>query len=371
VSVPQCTESINGTDEGLIFELLAEVLNESFMTELAKEFSTDRERGADDASTDSALVGKRFIVIGASHASRLANALEELGATIVDISVPGWKITESSVDNMKSELSSVLSEEFSGETFIIYQLYDNSMYWSCDEEGIRSLPVKSGDNKYHIPGRVVFVEREKFKELFLLSLSLLRAGQNHTKILLSPLMRYVSSGCCTNASHMINRREKNFAGSMGKALGEVGEWLQDFAFTRRIRNFAVLCPNQLCQGEGDIADRANAVKNMWSDPVHLTSEGYQRLAENLINRMLEVKLSRATEAKSATEDRIPDRAAMRPRWVTENDSSVRRSYEGGGLRGGSRGGHRGRGGFRGRGRGPRASRGSKLFPYQKNRQQPY
>jgi hypothetical protein len=181
----------------------------------------------------------------------------------------------------------------------------------------------------------VFVEREKFKELFLLSLSLLRAGQNHTKILLSPLMRFVSSGCCTNASHMINRREKNFAGSMGKALGEVGEWLQDFAFTRRIRNFAVLCPNQLCQGEGDIADRANAVKNMWSDPVHLTAEGYQRLAENLINKLLEVKLSRATEAKSATEARIPDRAATRPRWVTENDSSVRHSCEEGGFREGS------------------------------------
>jgi hypothetical protein len=170
---------------------------------------------------------------------------------------------------------------------------------------------------------------------------------------------------------MINRREKNFAGSMGKALGEVGEWLQDFAFTRRIRNFAVLCPNQLCQGEGDIADRANAVKNMWSDPIHLTTEGYQRLAENLINKLLEVKLSRATEAKSVTEARILDRAAMRPRWVTENDSSVRRSYEEGGLRGGPRGGRRGRGGFRGHGRGPRASRGAKLFPYKKSRQLPY
>jgi hypothetical protein len=127
VSVPQCTEPINDTDEGLIFELLAEVLNESFMTELAKEFNTDRERGADEAGTDSALDGKRFILIGASHASRLANALEELGATILDISVPGWKITESSVEDMKGELSSVLGEEFSGETFIIYQLYDNSM----------------------------------------------------------------------------------------------------------------------------------------------------------------------------------------------------------------------------------------------------
>jgi hypothetical protein len=133
----------------------------------------------------------------------------------------------------------------------------------------------------------------------------------------------------------------------------------------------VLCPNQLCQGEGDIADRANAVKNMWSDPIHLTTEGYQRLAENLINKLLEVKLSRATEAKSVTEARILDRAAMRPRWVTENDSSVRRSYEEGGLRGGPRGGRRGRGGFRGHGRGPRASRGAKLFPYKKSRQLPY
>jgi hypothetical protein len=341
------------------------------MTELAKEFNTSREHGADESGTDSELEGKRFIIIGASHASRLANALEELGATIVDISVPGWKISESSVEDMKGELSSVLGEEFSGETFIIYQLYDNSMYWSCDEDGHRSLPVKSGDNKYHIPGRVVFVEREKFKELFLLSLPLLRAGQNHTKILLSPLMRYVSSGCCTNASHMTNRREKTLQVPWEERWVRWGLWLQDFAFTRRIRNFAVLCPNQLCQGEGDITDRAIAVKNMWSDPVHLTVEGYQKLAENLISKMLEVKLSRATEAKSATEARIPDRASMRPKWVTENDSSVQSSYEEGGLRGGWRGGRRGRGSFRGHNRGSRGSRGAKLFPYKKNRQQPY
>jgi hypothetical protein len=106
------------------------------------------------------------------------------------------------------------------------------MYWQCDVDGTRSLPAKGDGNQYHILDRLVYIERAGFKELFMLALPLLRAGLNHTKVILSPLMRYVTSSCCANAGHMTNRREKSFPAAMGLALGEVKEWLQDFTFTR-------------------------------------------------------------------------------------------------------------------------------------------
>jgi hypothetical protein len=319
------------------------------MTDLALELSTSRDNACTgDDSSDAALAGKRFIVVGASHGMRLASALEDMGACIVDISVPGWRISADAVESMKAELASVLQEEFSGETYVIYQLFDNSMFWSCGADGERSLPVKAGDNQYHILGRLVYIERAAMKELFMLALPLLRAGLNHTKVLLSPLMRYVTSSCCQAASHMTNRREKNFAANMGKALGEVRVHIQDLAFTRRIRNFVVMCPNTLLQGEGEIEDTAASIKRLWAGPVHLNKEGYDLMATNLLESVLEAKLSRPI-VETPTAGAVPDRAKQRKKWVTENDSSVRRLYEDGGQRGNTRGGRRGYRGHRGRG----------------------
>jgi hypothetical protein len=232
-SVPTTIEPLSEVDEKNIFEMLAQSLNANFMTDLALEVSTSRfNSDTGDMCTDSALAGKRFVIVGASHGMRIASALEEMGACIVDISVPGWRVSADSVEALKAELSSVLSEDFNGETYIVYQLFDNSMYWQCDVDGTRSLPAKGDGNQYHILDRLVYIERAGFKELFMLALPLLRAGLNHTKVILSPLMRYVTSSCCANAGHMTNRREKSFPAAMGLALGEVKEWLQDFTFTR-------------------------------------------------------------------------------------------------------------------------------------------
>jgi hypothetical protein len=373
ISVPTTIEPVSEVDEKNIFEMLAQSLNANFMTDLALELSTTRfNSGTDDMCTDSALAGKRFVIVGASHGMRLASALEDMGASIVDISVPGWRVSADGVEALKMELSTILSEEFSGETYIIYQLFDNSMYWQCDAEGNRSLPVKGPDNQYHIHGRLVYIERANFKELFMLVLPLLRAGLNHNKVLLSPLMRYVTSSCCNNVGHMVNRREKTFAAAMGLALGEVKEWLQDFTFTRRIRNFTVLCSNNLLQGDGNLEDNAANIKRYWSGPVHLNSEGYGQLAEHLLGSVLEAKLLRPTSEVKKPAAPVHDRAKLRKSWVNQNDSAVHRKYEEDDLhsiRGGR--GHGGRGGLRrycGRGRG--GQRGGYKSHY-KPRNHPY
>jgi hypothetical protein len=81
---------------------------------------------------------------------------------------------------MVAQLKNVLHEEYNGETVIIYQLFDNSCYMSCDEEGNRWLPIKGRDNAYHVPGRLVFAGRDDFRGLFTTVLPLLRTGLDNT-----------------------------------------------------------------------------------------------------------------------------------------------------------------------------------------------
>jgi hypothetical protein len=49
------------------------------------------------------------------------------------------------VQRMIVQLNCVLDEEYTGETIIIFQLYDNGVFLSCDEDGNRALPVKHRD----------------------------------------------------------------------------------------------------------------------------------------------------------------------------------------------------------------------------------
>jgi hypothetical protein len=363
--LPLRLEPVSVTDEKNIFEMFAQVMNENFMTDLALEISVCRDAvSADEEALDPAIANKRIVVVGASHGMRLASAMEEMGANIVDISVPGWKVTAEAVEAMRTELVSVLEEKYDGETIIIFQLFDNNMYLACDADGNRSMPVKMDDSLYHVPGRLVFIDRDSFKELFLLTLPLLRAGQHHTKILLTPLMRFVKNPCCNNASHITNRKDKTLAIKMGEAIGEVKEWLQDFAFTRRIRNFAILCPNTLLQGDSEIEDGAAKIKQFWTaGPVHMNQDGYACLASNLVDNLLDVKLKRPMEAKTDSgARRIPDRAATREDWVHGSDSSVHRQY-------GDARDIRGRSNWRGRNggwRGHRGGRGRGKFFYKRN-----
>jgi hypothetical protein len=185
--------------------------------------------------------------------------MEDAGALVVDISIPGWRIRAKAVEAMIGDLNAILDENFTGDTCIIYQLFDNNTYLSFDVSGTRALPVKLDNNRYHVPGRLVFLERTG-KELFMLALPLLQAGGNNTNIMLSPLMRYVNSSCCSNSSHLTNRKERKLSTAMGEAIREIKEWISDFAFTRRIRNFAVLCPNNLLQEGNNLEEAAKSMR---------------------------------------------------------------------------------------------------------------
>jgi hypothetical protein len=213
---------------------------------------------------------------------------------------------------------------------------------------------------YHVPGRLVFASRDEFRGLFTTVLPLLRAGLDNTKVLLSPLMRYIVQKCCEDDSHIINKGHSNYGTNMGTALGEMSEWLRDLAFTRRVRNFIVMCPNEILGDEGSIKAGTRRVTAFWKDgPVHLTQEGYSALATSNLAR----KVDTDKQVMSyATKQRLEDRTVRRQNWITSNDSSVQRRYEAeeerpqwpqrGRGRGGRRGGgggrksHRGRGQFR-------------------------
>jgi hypothetical protein len=189
-------------------------------------------------------------------------------------------------------------------------------------------------------------------------------------------MRYALESCCKDVSHIINRSDPNFGANLGTVLSNIKDWPQDLAFTRRIRNFAVLCPTEVMQ-------RAEVQRSgcFWiQGPVHMNTEGYRFLGVALLEQFADVKLSRKVEPKTTNvnKQRLPDRAATRMSWVGGNDSAVHKVYDqpqhgsdnrGGGAHGSNRGRGRGGGYQSWRGRGRVSSKQSNFF-FGSNRNKP-
>jgi hypothetical protein len=100
---------------------------------------SDQESDIDD---EAAL---HLIVVGGSHAARMAEAADRLGISHTDLARPGLRITESSMESVAAELREAVASSTGSRTIVIYHIFDNNVYFAAGEDGSRQLPVKIGD----------------------------------------------------------------------------------------------------------------------------------------------------------------------------------------------------------------------------------
>jgi hypothetical protein len=94
------------------------------------------------------------------------------------------------------------------------------------------------------------------------------------------LLRYVRKPCCGNEQHVTNKQEAGYVTGQGATLGDMTSWLNNLAFTRRIRNYTVVNPNELLGSEDSMEQRVEDIHRYYQeDPVHMTLEGYQDLSK--------------------------------------------------------------------------------------------
>jgi hypothetical protein len=84
-----------------LLDCLRDKLNEKFLTDLSPICWTLDEQDEEAAPCNDK---NCYIFIGASHAGRMAEALEKLGHTVVDLSEPGWRPSEFNVETVCNTL---------------------------------------------------------------------------------------------------------------------------------------------------------------------------------------------------------------------------------------------------------------------------
>jgi hypothetical protein len=85
-------------------------------------------------------------------------------------------LTKSSVDDLVPKIQDCIRKA-TKRTVVIYHIYDNSVFFSAQDDGSRSLPVRdAADGKYHVPGDMIIADHPIIKNLVNNFIPLFRAG---------------------------------------------------------------------------------------------------------------------------------------------------------------------------------------------------
>jgi hypothetical protein len=82
-----------------------------------------------------------IILAGASNLASLKPVFESNGAVVIDLTKPGWMITEANVEALRNEISALSNME---DAAIIFDLFGNSSYRFQHVDGTLVLPIRVG-----------------------------------------------------------------------------------------------------------------------------------------------------------------------------------------------------------------------------------
>jgi uncharacterized membrane protein YgcG len=293
---------------------------------------------------------RKYLLIGSSHAGKLGTALRKMGHQAEVVYESGWRVNRASIEHMFEEIQKKL--EKGHVDMIVFCVLDNSVYFGLDENGSTVQPQRDEEGKYHVAGDLILCSKTAQHALFKALKPIIDQGKRKNCILVAPLPRYVSSGCCDAADHMPNRREPDFAFRLRQDLKEAAENLRDFLFTGGLKQVKVLDPQVSWRGTDD--------EEIWGeDPVHPTAVGYEKLAEGVEAICTGLESGGKKRARSNSYETGDGPSGLQ--HSSRQRLSADGYYRGGGTGGGhGHGGHnphtRGRGGG-GRSGGNRAARG--------------
>ena len=232
----------------------------------------------------------KIIIIGASHGKRLYSALSKRNIDCIDLTIPGWAPTAENIEALLvkiSELGIVVEN-----CYVVLDVLSNIVFRFEQYDGSLSLPFKS-NGVYHMGGKVMVCSREiilntlsSTKELFL--------KFPGTKIVTLPIPRFLFAPCCARKGHCAYAGSPSLiAATLESTLG-LRKHIQDGLIKAGITNFVV--PDllqQVLNEKSDIKVMGNNLKALTSqDNVHLTPEGYNKIADVIIN-VIEDKKSAA------------------------------------------------------------------------------
>jgi len=213
--------------------------------------------------------GRNFIVVGASHANRVADALMSEGHTVFNLAVPGWRVSDDVVADRLLEMCKLLEHLPESQTTVVYvSCLDNSLFMMSDWRGAVALPIKLSDRRYHVIGELVYKNSKEIFDLLESVWPLLLPNKNINRIWVGSLPRYLHNRCCSARNHLINQTKSSYISDMLSYVTRTDSCVKALA---EIQNVPLkLLPTS------SIFDFSQ--KDIFADAVHLKDRFYHMMA---------------------------------------------------------------------------------------------
>ena len=213
--------------------------------------------------------------------------MRSFGDSINSLASSSWRLTEDNVLATAKSLAEAVKKNL--DATVIYQLFDSSAYFASSAPGELALPKRGEDGNYHVASELTLADWSTFRKIFYVSIPLLRAGGDNKKLILSPLPRFSTAKCCQDTGHITNFGKKGYGNSMGSKLADIHSWIDDFTRGKGIKNYEVICPATTIMMGDDVSKKDLAA--FWgADPVHLTPIEYEKLGEQLSEKVAANKM---------------------------------------------------------------------------------
>jgi hypothetical protein len=213
-------------------------------------------------------------------------------------------------------------------------LLDSSIYYGRQEDGSSMAGRRDSNGVYHIEGELAVCGRDTLLKHFNTLKPLLDLTAKKRGVVVSPMPRYIVTGCCSETSHCSNRRFLDFEQQLQQQLDITKRHLKDFLFYDGYRQIPVLDP---CMDIRHL-DQDEA----WGDdPIHPNPIVYSKIAAAaaMINDRMRVQETEAKRRRdSMGETGLPAPDARRGRVEQQHDWSPQLSTRGGRGRPRPRGG---------------------------------
>jgi hypothetical protein len=221
-----------------------------------------------------------LIFIGASHMKRIVTNLEHTDMQIVDLTHPGWTLTEQNIAKIIEEVGKV--DQLGTAIGIIDVMSNTAFRFENREDGTLSPPFKV-DGHYHMDGRVTTCTLETLHTLMSKAMPILDSIPG-VKICVPPLPRYLKTPCCDTEGHCEGITEGEYAlDLMSKTLG-LKRQMKDFMVQKGHSTVFVPDISKIVSSDAnttsDIVEKFLTVTSV--DGVHLNDDGYATLGSALL-----------------------------------------------------------------------------------------
>jgi hypothetical protein len=92
------------------------------------------------------------------------------------------------------------------------------MKWYEIKDNLKMPAVKGHNGAYHVAGDLTIAAEERQFEMSILLSPLLDLVRDHRLLFISPILRYVTGGCCANLTHIPNRVQRGYRQELTQKL---------------------------------------------------------------------------------------------------------------------------------------------------------